>query len=209
MCHGHPHIHACKHTSVKWLYCPEAVFDLNTGYETPCANPIYSAPQPSNVDCPLQNCNYKALKGSWTCCMCGSGPNTQGWCTVLRPGVDWNPLTKRMESMNLACGHGCCSKCARTSSSQSASPELSFSEIRKGKSGRKSHSSGKSSGHHKHSTTYPVVEEDELVATSSSPGPSSPRASRRSGHDLSAESSSRRTKTSTGKKKSHKSRSHH
>ncbi|KAI1368119.1 hypothetical protein F5Y08DRAFT_296593 [Xylaria arbuscula] len=113
MCHGHPHYHPCSHTSVKWLYCPEANFDLSTGYEAPCANPIYSTAQPVKTDCPLKNCNFKALKGSWNCCVCGQGPNTQGWCTVVRRVVDWNPLTKTRENMDVTCGHGCCDRCSR------------------------------------------------------------------------------------------------
>lgn len=112
MCHGHPHYHPCSHTSVKWLYCPEAMFDLDTGYETPCSNPIYSTPQPTNVDCPLQNCNFKALMGSWNCCVCRKGPNTQGWCTALVHRMDWNPLTGQVEDMEVPCGHGCCSSCS-------------------------------------------------------------------------------------------------
>lgn len=112
MCHGHPHYHPCSHTSVKWLYCPEAMFDLDTGYETPCSNPIYSTPQPTNIDCPLQNCNFKALMGSWNCCVCGKGPNTQGWCTALGRRMDWNPLTGKVEDMEVPCGHGCCSSCS-------------------------------------------------------------------------------------------------
>lgn len=113
MCHGHPHYHPCSHTSVKWLYCPEAIFDLSTGYETPCANPIYSTAQPVNSDCPLKNCNFKALKGSWNCCVCGQGPNTQGWCTAATRAMNWDPVMKRMENMDVPCGHGCCSQCSR------------------------------------------------------------------------------------------------
>lgn len=113
MCHGHPHYHPCSHTSVKWLYCPEAKYDMTTGYEAPCGNPIYSAVQSTNVNCPLQNCNFKKLKGSWNCCVCNKGPNSQGWCTVPRSVQDWNPLTRRYEVMEMPCGHGCCSNCTR------------------------------------------------------------------------------------------------
>ncbi|KAI1330187.1 hypothetical protein F5Y16DRAFT_48428 [Xylariaceae sp. FL0255] len=214
MCHGHPHYHPCSHTSVKWLYCPEAIFDLSTGYETPCGNPIYSTAQPVNADCPLQNCNYKSLKGSWNCCMCGKGPNTQGWCSALRRTVEWNPLTRRMETMEVPCGHGCCSKCSRYPSSRGSSPEISFTDVRKGRSSRKSHQSSKSSGH-KHSSTYDqgssfsaVAEEDEFA--DAGPTSYSSRSSRQPACDTSVEYASRKTKTtSSSKKKGHKSRSHH
>ncbi|KAI1350219.1 hypothetical protein F5Y01DRAFT_161071 [Xylaria sp. FL0043] len=113
MCHAHPQYHPCSHTSVRWMYCPEAKFEVSTGYESPCAKPIWLNAQPVKFDCPLKNCNFKALRGSWSCCVCGQGPNTQGWCTVPREAVDWNPLTQRMETMDVPCGHGCCGKCSR------------------------------------------------------------------------------------------------
>lgn len=115
MCHGHPHYHSCSHTSLKWLYCPEAVFDLETGYEAPCANPIYSSPQPSSSDCPLQHCHFKALRGNnWTCCQCGNNTNTKGWCTgTSNDGGDW-PESLGMEPQQWhTCGHGCCNNCSR------------------------------------------------------------------------------------------------
>ena len=125
MCHGHPHFHPCSHTSVKWLYCPEAKYDMTTGYEAPCGNPIYSTMQTTNVNCPLQNCNFKKLKGNWNCCVCNKGPNTQGWCTVPRSVQDWNPITRRYEVMETACGHGCCSNCTLARKSpRSNSPAL-------------------------------------------------------------------------------------
>jgi hypothetical protein len=118
MCHGHPHYHKCQHTSVKWLYCPEAAFDLETGYEAPCSNPIYSTPQPSSADCPLQNCHYKTLRGSWTCCQCGYDTNSQGWCNGKshdpRLGRPWAPMGLEPAAWQ-TCGHGCCGKCTRNS----------------------------------------------------------------------------------------------
>ncbi|KAI1396847.1 hypothetical protein F4819DRAFT_499946 [Hypoxylon fuscum] len=205
MCHGHPHYHPCSHTSVKWLYCPEAMFDLDTGYETPCSNPIYSTPQPTNVDCPLQNCNFKALMGSWNCCVCGKGPNTQGWCTVLSRRMDWNPLTGKVEDMEVPCGHGCCSSC-----------KISFADVRKGKGSRKLHSATRGSAHkrgaaydfnHNNGSCPPVVEESEQ-ASSSSTTSSSSRGSRWSNHETSTEHS-KKPRTLNGKKKSHKNRGHH
>jgi hypothetical protein len=120
MCHGHPHYHKCQHTSVKWLYCPEAIFDLDTGYETPCSNPIYSTPQLSHSDCPLQNCHFKALRGSWTCCKCGHSTNTLGWCSGKRTDLTsigdgyWNPIDLEPRGWQ-TCGHGCCNMCSRNS----------------------------------------------------------------------------------------------
>ncbi|KAI0490195.1 hypothetical protein F4859DRAFT_520036 [Xylaria cf. heliscus] len=211
MCHGHPHFHPCSHTSVKWLYCPEAMFDLSTGYETPCANPIYSTAQPVNSDCPLQNCNFKALKGSWTCCVCGQGPNAQGWCTALRRAMNWNPVTKMMENMDVPCGHGCCSQCSRYPSSRGSSPEISFTEVRKTRSARKGHS--RSSGL-KRSSAYDfgggfsaVVEGDDLAATTSSSAAHSSRGSRKSTYDANVDYLTKKAKApSSSKKKGYKHR---
>ncbi|KAI0828762.1 hypothetical protein F5Y06DRAFT_222454 [Hypoxylon sp. FL0890] len=215
MCHGHPHYHPCSHTSVKWLYCPEAIFDLDTGYETPCSNPIYSTPQPTNVDCPLQNCNFKALMGSWNCCICGEGPNTQGWCTALSRRMDWNPLTGKVEDMEVPCGHGCCSSCSPNSTSRGASPEISFADVRKSKSSRKAHTSGRGSVHkrgtaydfsHSNTSCPSVPEEDEQV-TLSAASSSSSRGSRRSSHDTNEYS--KKPKAQNAKKRSYKGRGHH
>ncbi|KAI1262220.1 hypothetical protein F5Y18DRAFT_419116 [Xylariaceae sp. FL1019] len=214
MCHGHPHYHPCSHTSVKWLYCPEAHFDLNTGYEHPCANPIYSTAQPVTGDCPLQNCNYKTLKGSWNCCICGNGPNTQGWCMAITPKEpEYNHSTGRWETEGV-CGHGCCSRCSRYASSRGASPEISFVEVRKGKHSRKSHSSSKSSGHRRGSThdyngNLSGIAEEGGSQAASSTGHGS-RSSRRPTYDANVECSSKRSKTSSSsKKKGHRSRSEH
>ncbi|KAI0117983.1 hypothetical protein GGR51DRAFT_555265 [Nemania sp. FL0031] len=183
MCHGHPQIHPCYHTSVKWLYCPEAIFDMATGYETPCSHPIYSAAQPVNTDCPLKNCNFKVLKGRWKCCLCGYGPNKKGWCTATRLGMNWNPVMQRMENMEVQCGHGCCHKCSHQPSSKPESPDIMFADVRKTR--RKSHGS-KSSGQRKSSTHdsgggfLAVVEEDNLATTASSSVAHSSRGSRRS-----------------------------
>ncbi|KAI0427241.1 hypothetical protein F5Y09DRAFT_333513 [Xylaria sp. FL1042] len=213
MCHGHPHFHPCSHTSVKWLYCPEANFDLSTGYGAPCANPIYSTAQPVKTDCPLKNCNFKALKGSWSCCVCGQGPNTQGWCTVLRGAMSWNPLTQRMENMDVPCGHGCCGKCSRYPSSRGSTPEMSFAEVRKGRSSRKSHGSNRNSGHRRPSaydfggSVSAVVENEESAATTSSVAHSS-RGSRKSTCDTNVDYLTKKTKvSSSGKKKGYKQRS--
>ena len=113
MCHGHPHQHACSHTSIKWLYCPEAIFDLDTGYEEHCSNPIYSTIQPTNADCPLQHCYYKAVRGSWNCCKCGQGPNTLGWCTMPVQEAGQNDLTGETQLIGEQCNHGCCKRCTR------------------------------------------------------------------------------------------------
>ncbi|KAI0160078.1 hypothetical protein GGR52DRAFT_177856 [Hypoxylon sp. FL1284] len=216
MCHGHPHFHPCSHTSVKWLYCPEAMFDLDTGYETPCSNPIYSTPQPTKLDCPLQNCNFKALMGNWNCCVCGKGPNTQGWCTVPCRRMDWNPLTGRVEDMEVPCGHGCCSSCSPSSVPRDTGSEVPFGDIRKGKGGRKSHGAARGSAHkrgaaydfgHHNGSCPPISEENEPFASSSTATPSH-RSGRRSSHDTSTEFL-KKSKTQGGKKKPHKSRGHH
>ncbi|KAH6653498.1 hypothetical protein BKA67DRAFT_606964 [Truncatella angustata] len=133
MCHAHPHYHGCQHTSVKWFYCPEGAFDPKVGYASPCSNPIYTAPQPSNADCPLQNCNYKVLGGSWTCCQCAYNANSQGWCNGKDSRLGKTYIVSSSGNTEWqSCGHGCCSKCVANNSS-SSSPELASTDVRKGK----------------------------------------------------------------------------
>ncbi|KAH7178720.1 hypothetical protein DER46DRAFT_570339 [Fusarium sp. MPI-SDFR-AT-0072] len=137
MCHGHPRHHPCAHTSINWHYCPSALIDLETGYETPCSNISFAAAQPTTSDCPLQNCQFKSKGGSWTCCSCQQGPNTQGWCTMPMSRMTMNPESFSVESVETTCDHGCCSKCVQYGSGRDASPEMTFSEIRKGSASRK------------------------------------------------------------------------
>jgi hypothetical protein len=113
MCHGHPHHHACGHQSVRWHYCPKAVIDLITGYETACDKTTFATSQLSKIDCPLQTCEFRAYGGSWTCCACGQGPNTQGWCAYSRPRWEENRETGDWAWVD-ACDHGCCRNCTAT-----------------------------------------------------------------------------------------------
>ncbi|KAK4232781.1 hypothetical protein C8A03DRAFT_48441 [Achaetomium macrosporum] len=114
MCHGHPHYHSCGHQSVTWHYCPSAVIDLTTGYETPCTNITFAASQPSTSSCPLANCDFRnAGDGGWTCCKCG-GRNSSGWCKKMSPNPKWerNPITNEWEWIE-RCDHGCCRNCVK------------------------------------------------------------------------------------------------
>ncbi|KAK8036102.1 hypothetical protein PG993_008716 [Apiospora rasikravindrae] len=214
MCHGHPHYHTCHHTSVKWLYCPEAMFDLETGYETPCSNPIYSTPQLASSECPLQNCLFKQLKGDrWTCCRCGHNANKEGWCVgkINHPFGSWTP--RGLEPQNWqTCGHGYCGKCSRDlSSSRAGTPIEQVVEQRKGRSGRKSGFHYPRSSHvHAHKRglgddyggTYTV---EEYVL---SPVAGSARTSKASSLDPGHDASHRKTITSSREKKKGR-RTHH
>ena len=114
MCHGHPHCHSCGHQSVTWHYCPSALIDLETGYETPCPNITFAGSQASTASCPLANCDYSSAGGGgWTCCQCG-GRNTSGWCTNLSPAPKWerNSVTNEWEWIE-RCDHGCCRSCIK------------------------------------------------------------------------------------------------
>jgi hypothetical protein len=116
MCHGHPHIHPCGHQSVNWHYCPSALIDLETGYETPCPNITFASSQPVTSNCPLVNCDFRnAGGGSWICCNCG-GKNTGGWCLheLSNPRTERNPLTNEWEEIR-RCDHGCCRNCIKES----------------------------------------------------------------------------------------------
>lgn len=121
MCHGHPRHHPCAHTSINWHYCPSALIDLETGYETPCRNTTFAPAQPISTDCPLQNCQFKDKGGSWTCCSCKQGPNTRGWCTMPMSRVQRNPESMAFEEMESTCDHGCCTQCIRAGESTATS----------------------------------------------------------------------------------------
>ncbi|KAK7998922.1 hypothetical protein PG991_014597 [Apiospora marii] len=187
MCHGHPHYHTCHHTSVKWLYCPEAMFDLETGYETPCSNPIYSTPQLASSECPLQNCLFKQLKGDrWTCCRCGHNANKEGWCVgkINHPFGSWTPRGLEPQSWQ-TCGHGYCSKCNRDCEKRN----MPMIQSLRGTGGGGDY--------------YPMVE--EYVP---SPVPSSSRISKAPSLEPGNDASQRKSKSSTGKKKGPR-RTHH
>lgn len=129
MCHGHPRRHPCSHTSINWHYCPAAVIDLSTGVETPCRHLTYASSQPTASDCPLQNCQYKAMGGSWTCCQCNHGPNESGWCEnfiQLPPDEPTHFDDAHLEQ----CAHGCCERCTR-SGKTTASPFRGPSDVEK------------------------------------------------------------------------------
>lgn len=76
-------------------------------------------PSPTTSDCPLQNCEFKSKGGSWTCCSCQQGPNTQGWCTMPMSRMTMNPESFSVESVETTCDHGCCSKCVQYGKSPS------------------------------------------------------------------------------------------
>ncbi|EGY16049.1 uncharacterized protein VDAG_07213 [Verticillium dahliae VdLs.17] len=115
MCHGHPRHHPCSHTSVNWHYCPAAIIDLDTGIETPCSHLSYAAAQPSNTDCALQNCHYKAMGGSWSCCQCQQTSNKLGWCTNIIWKASDDPVdVPRAAYRQEPCAHGCCERCSRS-----------------------------------------------------------------------------------------------
>ncbi|KAF4968726.1 hypothetical protein FSARC_3943 [Fusarium sarcochroum] len=208
MCHGHPRHHPCSHTSINWHYCPSALIDLETGYETPCSNMSFAAAQPTKSDCPLQNCQFKSKGGSWTCCACQQGPNTQGWCTMPLSRLTMNPESFSVETVESTCDHGCCNRCVRygmcitsivfifnpltfPGSSRDASPEMTFSEMRKGSASRKFGYSSATKSHRRGSAfSLPVSEED------STPSPSTSKSSSgTSGYKLGLEYKSSTTKS--------------
>jgi len=110
MCHGHPHHHPCGHQSVKWHYCPRALIDLDTGYETSCDKATFASSQPSKASCPLQKCEFKTHGTRWICCACKQGPNERGWCAFDRPHWEQNHLTGDWAWVE-SCDHGCCKNC--------------------------------------------------------------------------------------------------
>ncbi|EFQ25814.1 hypothetical protein CGRA01v4_14212 [Colletotrichum graminicola] len=165
MCHGHPRWHPCSHTSINWHYCPSALIDLETGVETPCTHLSYAIGQPSNADCPLLNCQFKALGGIWTCCQCGQGPNDQGWCTRLLPDQDTDGMATGATE---TCDHGCCAECARYFPTQETNPEMKFGELCKGTASRKFGYSSAARSHRRGSALSKIngfLHSDEKVET--------------------------------------------
>ncbi|KEZ46644.1 hypothetical protein SAPIO_CDS0473 [Scedosporium apiospermum] len=136
MCHGQPRIHPCSHTSVTWHYCPSASQDPDTGYETPCSSTTFAPSQQTTANCPLQNCQFKDMEGSWTCCACKQGPNTQGWCTMPTARLKRNPETFEVEAFETTCDHGCCKNCTHFSMSNPPTPDMAYGGVRKGGSSR-------------------------------------------------------------------------
>ncbi|KAL2175174.1 uncharacterized protein P884DRAFT_228764 [Thermothelomyces heterothallicus CBS 202.75] len=136
MCHGHPYHHTCGHQSVNWHYCPSALIDLETGYETPCHNTTFAASQASASPCPLANCDFRSAgSGGWTCCKCG-GRNDSGWCVNASPEPRWemNPVTNEWEWLD-RCDHGCCRSCIKDP--QTSSGDSSGKDGGKGKDSQK------------------------------------------------------------------------
>ncbi|CCF37963.1 hypothetical protein CH063_09178 [Colletotrichum higginsianum] len=234
MCHGHPRWHPCSHTSINWHYCPSAMIDLETGVETPCSHVSYATAQPSNTDCPLLNCQFKAMGGTWTCCQCGQGPNDQGWCTMPKRMPDQNYGGIAADETR-TCDHGCCAECTRYLPTRAATPDMTFGELRKGTASRKFGYGSATRSHRRGSALskingfLPVDEEVETTSPSTSGSSSrssvshkssvssstscrsSASAGRGSAHRADLEYSSKRHKSSSGKstKKSQKSlRSH-
>ncbi|KAK4032006.1 hypothetical protein C8A01DRAFT_20863 [Parachaetomium inaequale] len=108
MCHGHPRYYSCSHQSVTWHYCPSALIDLETGYETPCSNITFAASQPSTSKCPLANCDFHNTgSDKWKCCQCG-GQNSSGWYENMSPNPRWgrNRITNEWEWIGW-CDHRC------------------------------------------------------------------------------------------------------
>ena len=130
MCYGHPHTHPCSHTSIAWDYCASAPLDLATGYESPCADLSFAAAQPTAAGCPLQNCRFGSMGGSWQCCACGRGPNTRGWCTMPTARLRRDPETFEVEAVEATCDHGCCSNCTQYGKLPSWHFSLSLGRLR-------------------------------------------------------------------------------
>lgn len=225
MCHGHPRDHACGHLSINWYYCPSALIDLSTGYETPCSNVSFAPGQRSTLDCPLQNCGYKEKGGRWLCCVCNQGPNSKGWCVMPRRYFRPNRDTLVDEEVEGTCDHGCCEGCQKLGAlpevfqerrailtgctiapSRSPSPELSFTELRKGAASRKSGYGPPPRAHRR--SAYSIIggfttpERDGGDISTATPSSSSSGGSR-PGYRIELDYRSKRTKAA---KKSHKGR---
>jgi hypothetical protein len=217
MCHGHPRYHACAHTSLIWYYCPSAKIDLETGYETPCRNATFAPAQSSSLSCPLKNCQFADKGGSWVCCKCNQGPNTQGWCSTPMTDIQDDLDALSLGGDQRTCDHGCCDDCKRFGKlvdiesnpaganvyiigpSRSPSPEKRVVETRKGRS--RKYAYGTSSRSHRCESPYALMKGLSLDKSSES-GSTAASAS-----SSSSSSYDYRSKKSKPSKKNHKSKS--
>ncbi|KAM0199377.1 hypothetical protein ACHAPI_003129 [Fusarium lateritium] len=112
--------------------------------------------------------------------------------------LSMNPESFSVESVETTCDHGCCSKCVQYGSSRDASPEMTFSEMRKGSASRKFGYSSATKSHRRGSALSSPVSDE------STPSPSTSKSSSgSSGYKLGLEYTSSKTKSS---KKRHKSK---
>ncbi|KKA30146.1 hypothetical protein TD95_002791 [Thielaviopsis punctulata] len=176
MCHGIPRSHPCSHSSVSWSYCPASAIDLKTGYETPCSKTSFARLQATATDCPLRNCAFSELGGSWTCCMCRNGPNQQGWCNFAVCKYVQNQELQCAEMVETTCGHGCCENCNPSQS------RANITKSAEGQSKSKSKSkSSSSSSSHKSGTRSRDTKVDAYPSPSSSSASSASSSHRRRG----------------------------
>ncbi|KAJ0165300.1 hypothetical protein CTA2_11704 [Colletotrichum tanaceti] len=206
MCHGHPRTHPCSHMSINWHYCPAATIDLETGVETACSNLTYATAQPSKTECPLLNCMFMALGGSWTCCQCNQGPNDKGWCTMSVPNQQDDGGVAADETRT--CDHGCCADCTRYIPTRAATPDMTFGELRKGTASRKFGYGSASRSHRRGSALskingFPPVDE-EVETTSPSASGASSRSSVSHKSSISSNSASCRSSASAGRGSAHR-----
>ncbi|KAH8120815.1 hypothetical protein ACSS6W_009840 [Trichoderma asperelloides] len=197
MCHGHPRYHECAHTSLVWYYCPSAKIDLETGYETPCRNTTFAPAQSSSLSCPLKNCQFADKGGSWICCKCNQGPNTQGWCSTPLTDIQDDMGSLRIGGDQRTCDHGCCDDCRRFGPSRSPSPERRVTDSRKGRS--RKYAYGTSSRNAGCESPYAMMKGLSLDKNLES-GSTAAYSSSSSSYDY-------RSKKSKSSKKSHKSKS--
>lgn len=73
----------------------------------------FAPAQATKLGCPLQHCDFKDKAGSWLCCACKQGPNTQGWCTMPRNRLRRDRGTFLVEDVMTTCDHGCCKECIK------------------------------------------------------------------------------------------------
>lgn len=124
MCHAQLQYHECQHTSVKWQYCAQSIYNIDPRLDVPCPDPTYSPLQTSKDKCPSQHCHFIPRGGRWTCCKCGHGANALPWCsgrqgTLLLLGVSnsyWPPKDHSGSRCSRKCRHARCQQCRANSS---------------------------------------------------------------------------------------------
>lgn len=132
MCHGHIQMFACQHQGVTYHPCMRAANEKfkERGY---CDQITYRNIRPTDQPCRSTTCRWSANSGSWTCCECGQGPNTRGWCTMPTnypdASIEQGRLVGWDQVKSSTCNHGCCPNCRPSGKTLEFAPSLDIQSI--------------------------------------------------------------------------------
>ncbi|KAK1756951.1 hypothetical protein QBC47DRAFT_378136 [Echria macrotheca] len=116
MCHAASQLHPCGHAGTQWTYCPDSGM-TGVGTAPPnCDERTWGNLVESGEECQLAYCAYKTGT-TWTCCQCGGGQNSGGWCLHDRGRWESDPY-REWPNWIEKCEHNCCTNCTLDSEEQ-------------------------------------------------------------------------------------------